>query len=334
MTPTQLIADVYAHFREHGYWPLVRVLQGAYGPRISVRALAAEVGRDTMLCHEGADGGCALTLQGLRALPQAVADLDRLAAAVAFLARQYEATGPAPVDHEAIGHALGLTGVDLARVGALLSSSGRFWAGGSWSPDNTKFSITPAEEAFFFRDVTSYDDFEEARAEVERNDRRIGEIRSAEYRQSHGEGPPQIRDDLPTRYCLADATLDALFQRDLTELSQVQALGAWKATTVLAGSCLETLLFDVCKRHESDCTAKWQGKWPNAVNASDLVKLASIRGWITPDHAQLATVLRRWRNVVHPHRALQSDEPTKELSDALVGVLKLLTADLSQRNAV
>lgn len=334
MTPSQLLADTYAYFKDHGFWPLVRTLQATYGPRISVRALAAEVGSDKLLCNEGADGRCILTLQGLRGLPDSAADLDRLAAAVAFLAKRYEASGSEQVDHVAIGNALGLTGLDLARVGGLLSLSGRYWSGGSWRPDNTQFSITPAEEAFFFRDVASFAEFEQVRTEIERNDRRIGEVRSNAYRRAHGQAASSPSDELPTRYQLFDPDLDLLFQRDLAELSQLQTLGAWKATAVIAGACLETLLMDVCKRREQECKEEWQGRWPRQVNASDLVKFAHTRNWITQDHAQLASVVRRWRNLVHPHHALQSNQPTKELSDALVGVLRLLTADLSRRDAV
>jgi len=333
MTPTRLVADTYSYFREHGHWPLVRTLQADYGPRFNVRALAAEAGRDTIICQAGADGRCQLTLQALRSIPGAADDLERLARAVAFIGSQYAKGGSASVDHAAIGASLGIEGVELQRLGALLYLTSRLWSGGTFATDYSTFAVSPSEEALFFRDVKTFAEVEETTARIERDDRRIAGMLSTEYQRARGAPAAPPADESPARYRLADPDVDALIQRDLAELTTVQSVGAWKSAAVLAGSCLESLLFDVCKRHEPECIAKWSKRWPAQVNASDLAAFAASRKWITDDQGQLASVLRRWRNTVHPYTALAAKEPTKELADALIAVLRLMVADLSHGDA-
>lgn len=334
MTPDRLLADSYSYLREHGQWPLVRTIQADYGPRINVRALAAEAGREFIICQEGADGRCLIMLAALARMPEAQDDLERLAAAVAYLGKCFEAEGSAPVSISQIAKALGLQSNESKRLPALLFLTSRLWSAASGQFDSPDFTVTPTEQAFFFRDCTSFADFETARVALEREDRRIGEILSEEYRRARGEPPSSpMLDQPPDRYKLSDPSLDALLQRDLAELMNVQGIGAWKATAVLAGSCLETLLFDVCKRQEEECVAKWGAKWPKHVTASELAKFAVTQRWITEDLGKLSVVLRRWRNIIHPHTALMERAPSKELADALTAILKLLVADLAEAEA-
>jgi serine/threonine protein kinase len=184
LTPKRLLERTYGYFHHHGHWPFVRALQTEYGPGVSVRAMAAEAGRDRIFCQEGADGRCMLTLQGLATIPAAAADLERLAAAVSFIATQFEQHGAVPVDRATIGETLGVRGVELARLGGLLSLTSGISSGGTWSPDNSTFSVTPTEEAFFFRDVKSFKDVETARAQVDRDRSRIAEVQSTQTRRT------------------------------------------------------------------------------------------------------------------------------------------------------
>lgn len=261
-------------------------------------------------------------------LPGAAKCLEHLARAVGFVGRQYEVSGPFPVTREDIGEALGLDGADLTRLGALLYQVGRLWAGGSWANDRSTFSVTPAEDAAFFRDVESFAGFQEARDQLDRNDRIVTEAISEDYRRARGEPLAPAATDQATQYRLIDPALDALFQRDLAELADVHALGAWKASAILAGSCLETVLLDVCQQRDSECAQKWGSTWRRSASASDMARFAATRKWISQDHGDASKVLRRWRNTVHPYVALQALEPTKELADALTALLRLLLADL------
>ncbi len=334
MTPDRLLADTYSYFHEHGSWPFVRTIQATYGPTINIRALAAEAGRDSIICQEGADGHLVLMLAALARLPEARGDLERLARAVAILADAFAERGPIPVGIRDIAVALGLQDTERRRIGALLLLSGRLWSAAQGAPESPDFSITPAEQVFFFKGISSFVEFESRREQIERDDRRIGQILTDEYRHTHGQSALQdTKDDTQQRYRLADPVLDGILQVDLAELSVVHGLGAWKSTAVLAGSCLETLLFDLCKQREIECQSKWGNKWPGQVNASDLAAFATARGWITQDQGGLVTVLRRWRNIVHPHTASIQGAPYKELADALTAVLRLLVADLSRNDA-
>ncbi len=333
MTPERLISDTYAYFLGHGYWPMVRYVQGEYGPRINVRAIAAELGRHTIVCQDGADGRCFLTLEGLARIPEATTDLNNLARAVAFIGQQIGTESPTEIDSSRIGTALELEGVALARVGALLYQVSRLWSGGSWPPDNVGFKITPTEQALFFRDIQSFKELEEARAQVERDDRRIGELLSRAYSRAHGASSPSVEGDGPSRYTLANSRLDVVLQSDLLELATVRSLGAWKSAAILAGTCVEALLLDLCQRHHDMCSARWGENWARNVGTDKMARFAKENGWITTDHLELIGPIRRWRNLVHPFSAATTTEPTKELADALIAVLYLLMADLVRSEA-
>ena len=62
MTTEHFLAGIYAWFDSTGEWPTVHYLQRQLGTQQNVRALAAEIGQELVLCQEGADR----SLQSLR----------------------------------------------------------------------------------------------------------------------------------------------------------------------------------------------------------------------------------------------------------------------------
>lgn len=158
MIGRRLLEETFACLRDTGQWPLVRTLQVKFGPTISVRAVAAELGPDRIVCQDGLEGVCFLTLASLSQIPGAADDLETLARALRFIAETYAAAGSKPITHTQLQTALGLQPIPLKRLGLLLRLVSGPWTGGSWSNDGTTFSVNPGEDAFFYIDVHSYHD--------------------------------------------------------------------------------------------------------------------------------------------------------------------------------
>jgi hypothetical protein len=290
-------------------------------------------------CQEGPDALCSLTLEALKEIPEAADDLQHLVDAIRLLAKSFSENGSLPVAHTVFQANLGLAPVELKRLGALLRLTSDLSTGGSWPVDGETFSMNPGEEAVFFLDIQTVADYDAVRTRLASDQQRISRIRAAEFQRAQENFIAAVAPTMPSepsepaRYHLADAELDALLQRDLAELESVHAVDAWKAAAMLAGSCLEALLLDLCKQNEAASSARFGLRWPRRVSASELAAAAEEMGLISPDHRDLASVLRRWRDIVHPAAAMASSPPSQELADVLRANLRVLIADLSGTSA-
>ena len=133
---------------------------------------------------------------------------------------------------------------------------------------------------------------------------------------------------------LVDSDLQGVFDRDVSELNATIEANAWKASAILAGSCLEAILLDLWKRHDGEATNRWKRRWPDKVSAAELAEAAVTKGLLSADHEGLAKTIRRARNLVHPALAAREPgEPSRELADALVAFLRLIARDLADRAA-
>ena len=332
---SRLVSDTYEHFRVNGKWPLVRTLQTLYGSGINVRALAAEIGRDIVVCQEGGDGECFLTLTALEAHEPAAADLHTLARALRLTADKYKEQGSKLLTHDDYSIGLRLSELETKRLGALLRTMHGISSGSGWNPDGHEFSITPTEGAFFYDTVETFGDVRRTQKRIEADSRRISELLAKEYisarRALANNTVNTRRPAADERYRLADPRLDSLFASDLAELDIVHAAGAWKASAVLAGTCLETLLLDLCQK-DGRARERFSERWPRGVTAKDLLKAAEDFHLIDPEHRGMADAIRRWRNLIHPAAALEYRDPTSELAAALVSALKLIISDIATRD--
>lgn len=80
-----------------------------------------------------------------------------------------------------------------------------------------------------------------------------------------------------------------------------------------AASSIEALLLDVCMVREGDSSTKWGERWAEKANVASMVRFAAEQGWIAGDQRDLANLLRRWRNLIPPHRILQEPKLPKTL---------------------
>lgn len=193
LSPAQLIADIYTHFRTAKEWPLVRTLQSRYGSSTNVRVVAAEAGARRILCEAAVDGRCSLPLSEIADIAASADDMDRLFDALRIVAAHTAEHGASPISSAAFAPLVNADAAALRRLGHMLSLVDRLWS--SYSPPNVagEFQFTPTETAIFFDKVSNYREYLEARDRIEADQRRINDSRALEYRQSNAawlEGAP------------------------------------------------------------------------------------------------------------------------------------------------
>jgi len=118
------------------------------------------------------------------------------------------------------------------------------------------------------------------------------------------------------------ADVKALVERDYRELSLILfPSGAWKSTVVMAGSILEAILFDRLTADAGSIAKSLAA--PRSPKKADLVKgewklyqlieVAEDLGQLPRNRtAAIDTVLRDYRNFIHPVKELRSAHPCTE----------------------
>jgi hypothetical protein len=331
MTPDELAQEIFDHFLENAQWPLARELQAKHRKTGNIRLLAKRLGWERGGCSDGAEGRCIVQLREIAARTGSQQMLEHFVSAIRFIAQSYIERDAAQITSDDIGSALGISGDQLRIVGGLLAMTNGIWTQGSWPTDNGAFWLQPAEKVLFFEEITSPQEFfdTEDRLNAEEMDAArtgwvpllppVDETRVDEYSE-----------EITSEYLLRDKKLEYMLARDMSELRRVIQVGAWKAAAILAGSCIETLLFDLWKADEERARACFGKSWPDAVTASQLASAAARNGMISQNQEQLVTFLREWRNLVHPSAALRSPEPTEKLARTLIPIVELLHADLGR----
>jgi len=173
----KLLQDVYGHFRDSGRWPTVREIQLRYGTLANVRVLAAEVGPEYIRCEHSDDPECHLTLEGCAQSPIAAADLDLFARCVGLVGQHYATNGKAPITSAQLQSDLGIQSSDMRRVAALLYLGTGVWGNGSW-PGDGSFTLHPSQDALFYRDVVTFDDYRSAQKRIDADHLRVATLAS------------------------------------------------------------------------------------------------------------------------------------------------------------
>ncbi|HLK65030.1 MAG TPA: hypothetical protein VKU19_16420 [Bryobacteraceae bacterium] len=99
---------------------------------------------------------------------------------------------------------------------------------------------------------------------------------------------------------------------DYREIHACLKAGAWKAVHVLAGSLIEALLIDALYAEKSVDHSKL-----DSLELSELVALCKKTGVLSDETVDLTTVVRKYRNLIHPGR-LKRLEKHVEKSGAVV----------------
>lgn len=133
---------------------------------------------------------------------------------------------------------------------------------------------------------------------------------------------PSAADTAPSfDFVTADDLREAL-ESDLREMDACLSAGANKAAQVLAGSILEALLVD---HLESVGYEAKSGKSTMELPLGELLSAARQHGIITGTASDLASVVRDFRNLIHPGRLLRLREEvnpqTARIARDLVGIV-------------
>lgn len=328
-----LLTRVYGAFQKNHAWPSLREIQAAFGSDSNVRLLAVQAGQEYIVVDDSQSPRCMLRRAGIELLPEATEDLEMYAKALGLVGERY-VDGTTSVSQDDFRLAFQLSDHSLARLQAMFEVFGGPWrTSGRGNADGT-FHVDPSEEAHFFAGVSTYAD---AKRVWERQAAEQQLIRDKLYIRSPRaisvtDHDQSTREGSDTGFHLVDDALDAVFQRDLRELDAVRDIGAWKAASLLAGSCTEAVLLDLLLRHSEVRPGRHKNddEWPRNGKLAELANAAAQAGLISADQKDMSAVFREWRDIIHPARAVQAREPTKELAEALHAYLRLLISTMNR----
>ena len=124
---------------------------------------------------------------------------------------------------------------------------------------------------------------------------------------------------------VVDKDLRASLQSDWKELQVAYEHSAWKAVHVLAGSIVEAILVDHL------LSIRYKQKNPLKMSLDDAITASKAEGILSDKTAELSTVIRRFRNLIHPGRALRLSEVT-DVHGATVSqsLVQMISAEIAK----
>src|ERR1017187_1549780 len=121
---------------------------------------------------------------------------------------------------------------------------------------------------------------------------------------------------------ITDAEFRAALESDYRELSTCMTQSAWKSVHVLAGSVVEAILADylIGTAYQSK-----SGKDPLKMELGPIISACKDQKIITERTADLSSVVRSYRNLIHPGRVIRLaetvDQKSASIAKALVEVI-------------
>lgn len=329
---------VYNIFQSEGRWPQTRRLRAALWDEGNPERLAAEIGQEYIIWPSSQIGAeCYLRLRGFSECEGSETDVEHFIMAMRYVAQQVIASEEAEYNFSTsdLIRDLGFSEDEARRVTDLFAHDGRIWSSGL-GPDQNRhrsFQIR-GDQAFYFRDIHNLDDYWNALVRMEEDAQYI-----AGKRHRHvgidalidqiGEDPAGHGIRLEYASLSSDPRLRVMLESDLRELNSSIKHGLWKSAAILAGSCCEAVLLDLWMRDEEAARREFGSGWPHAVALNDLLRASVRAGLLHGDSSEFINIVRRWRNLVHPAKALQSSTPRREVAIALMAVLGLLFSELA-----
>lgn len=114
-------------------------------------------------------------------------------------------------------------------------------------------------------------------------------------------------------------------ESDYRELRACLKAEAWKAVHVLSGSIVEAILIDALSE-TTDPAALYR------MDLGQLISSAKDRGFLPDEAVDLSTVIRKYRNLIHPGRVKRL-EKTVDRSGAVVAaeVVEIITREVAKK---
>ncbi len=154
----ELLHAVHDHFRATGDWPLLKPLQFKLRHLGYLPKVAAEIGKDKILCdHQSQNGTCRLTLRGVAAIEGEEKDIAQFIRVVrAFVKHSIESENDS-VALSDLTAGLNLTELEVRRISELIRSCSGLWGGLSGA--GPTMSIMPGTNIWYFEKIESLDDY-------------------------------------------------------------------------------------------------------------------------------------------------------------------------------
>lgn len=126
---------------------------------------------------------------------------------------------------------------------------------------------------------------------------------------------------------ITSSDLRESLERDYQELEKAFGAGAWKSVQVLSGSIVEAVLVDFLAATPN---ASRVSKDPLRMDLAELIDICHAEGVLTPRTTDLCSVIRSYRNLIHPGRAIRLGEepPTDGSARVSVALIDLIVADV------
>ena len=143
---------------------------------------------------------------------------------------------------------------------------------------------------------------------------------------------------------IGDDALQAMIERDKEELDNSLKSGLWKATLLLAGSIIEAILVDyflnfppnedVLSVFEEAAFKRYKGRKVEELDLVALIKLAVTDNLIAEENSQLSTVIKNYRNLIHPGRELRKKEKVNEHTATVAkSLVEIVISEIRQNYA-
>src|SRR5438309_9565308 len=120
-------------------------------------------------------------------------------------------------------------------------------------------------------------------------------------------------------------TLRQSLEADYNELHRCFDVQAWKAVHVLAGSIVEALLIDYL------VSINYTASDPLKMDLAEATAACKQAGAISSQAADLTTVIRGYRNLIHPGRIVRLDESvTQEGATVAKSLVQMVIRDIAR----
>ncbi len=128
-------------------------------------------------------------------------------------------------------------------------------------------------------------------------------------------------------YIIGEELRESL-EKDFLELERSHGAGNWKSVHVLAGSIVEALLVDTLLSLRG-----WSGKDPLAMQLADVITSCKQEKVISDRAADLCSVIRSYRNLIHPGRLvrLKEDLPDETSAAVAVALVKMIIDEVARK---
>jgi len=128
---------------------------------------------------------------------------------------------------------------------------------------------------------------------------------------------------------ITDRSLRLLLESDYEELNKCYEAQAWKSVQVLSGSIIEAMLIDYISSGQSKSLPP---KDPLKMDLADSITFCRQEGALSERSSDLCSVIRSYRNLIHPGRIIRLAEEAPQKSSASVAkaLIDIIVEELSK----